>query len=173
MKKTLQSSEWALVLSLIAIMASLVVISKVNTSRAGSMLAIKEFEKEAVLVTVTGAVSKPGSYLVPAGSTLAVALKKARPTMWADLKSLSVSQIVEAPLNIEVGELKEVIVRVEGAVIEPVQITMPVKSRVSDLLSKISLSPEADKRFFKSKRMLKNGVVIDVPKKTVVDNPVN
>jgi hypothetical protein len=49
-------------------------------------------------------------------------------------------------------------------------LTLPAKSRVSDLKSKVVLSPDADKSYFRRRRWLKNGEKIEVPKKTVEEN---
>lgn len=165
MKKSLQSSEWVLVVSLLIIMTSLVVIAKVNAYRAASTLSAKELQIEEILVTVSGAVAKPGEYRVPAGTLVEAVLRKARPKPYANLKDLPTT--VEAPLNLFVDELREITVFVQGAVQEPMQLTLPAKSRVSDLKSKVVLSAEADKRFFRRRRMLKEGEKIEVPKKTV------
>lgn len=60
----------------------------------------------------------------------------------------------------------EVRVTVRGAA-ESIELVLPKGSRISDLKEKISLSAEADKTFFRRKRKLKDGEVIEVPKKTV------
>lgn len=113
MKKSLQSSEWVLVGSLFLIMASLVLVSKVNAYRCGSTLA-------------------------------------------------------EAPLPVAPAEEPaEITVMVRGAVLAPTQLTLPPKSRICDLKTKLSLTPEADKRFFRRRKLLKDGDCIEVPKKTV------
>lgn len=165
MKKSLYSSEWILVLSLLAIMASLVLIAQVNASRALSTLALDDAKEADVLVTVEGAVGKPGEYLVPSGTTVEQALRKAKPKPWANLQSLPLTKIIEEPLHIAVEELTEITVFVRGAVTEPLELTLPAQARVSDLKSKVSLSKDADKTFFRRKRMLKNREIIEVPKK--------
>ncbi len=63
--------------------------------------------------------------------------------------------------------LTEITVHVRGAVLEPAQLKMPVQSRICDLKSKISLASNADRTFFRRKKRLKNGEIIEVPKKTV------
>lgn len=170
MKKSLTSSEWILVASLILIMASLVVIAKVNAHRASSTLAIEDLEPEEILVTIEGAVAKPGTYSVPSGTTMESALRKARPKANANLKVLPLQQLIEAPLHLTLQELTEIAVSIRGAIAEPVEITLPAHSRICDLKSKVSFTTETDKRFFRRRRVLKDGEVVEVPKKTVEDN---
>lgn len=167
MKKSLRSSEWILVVSLLIIMSSLVLIAKVNTARLDPIMDPKEIEKVEVLVTVEGAVSKPGEYLIESGSTVGEVLRKSRPKPWADLDKVNPSEIIEKPLNIKVDELTEITVYVKGAVAQPEEITLPAKSRICDLKSKVSLTKQADKSFFRRRRLLKNREIIDVPNKTV------
>jgi DNA uptake protein ComE-like DNA-binding protein len=167
MKKTLPSSEWALVSSLLLIMASLVVIAKINAYRASSALTAKELQVEEILVTVTGAVAKPGDYKVPAGTLVESVLRKARPKLHANLKDISLKLPIEAPTHLVVEELSEITVFVQGAVEKPLKLTLPAKSRVSDLRSKVVLSAEGDKSYFRRRRWLKDGEKIEVPKKTV------
>lgn len=148
-------------------MISLTVIAKVNAYRAADTLSSKEFQIEEILVTVTGAVAKPGEYLVPAGTLVGAVLRKARPLPYANLKVLPIAHLIEAPVHFCIEELTEITVFVEGAVQEPVILTLPAKSRVSDLKSKVVLSAEADKGYFRRRRLLKDGEKIAVPKKTV------
>jgi DNA uptake protein ComE-like DNA-binding protein len=101
-------SEWVLVGSLLAILASLVLIAKVSAYRAQAL--ITPFEKTK-------------------------------------------------------GE--EILVTVQGAVLEPVRLTMSPGSRICDLKEKVSLTADADRTFFRRKKRLQDGVIIEVPKKTV------
>jgi hypothetical protein len=64
-----------------------------------------------------------------------------------------------------VEELKELKIIVRGAVVDPGVIVMPLGARICDLKSKVVLGDEADKTFFKRRRLLKNGEIIEVPKK--------
>ncbi|HSX26983.1 MAG TPA: SLBB domain-containing protein [Chlamydiales bacterium] len=170
MKQSVQSSEWVLVGSLLLIMASLVVISKVNVYRAASTLALNEIEVKEILVTVKGAVAKPGAYRVLEGTLLETVLRKARPWPHANLKALPLKRPLEGESEIVVEELAEITVYVDGAVEKRVELTLPAKSRVSDLKSKVVLSEDADKSYFRRRRWLKDGEKIEVPKKTVEEN---
>lgn len=159
--------EWILVLSLLAVMTSLVLVAQVNASRAFSAIEMESGKEEPIVVTVEGAVSKPGAYSVPSGTTVETVLRKARVKPFANLQTIPLHQIIEAPLHLNVEELAEITVSVCGAVVEPLDIVLPARARISDLKSKVSLSKEADKTFFRRRRMLKNGEKIEVPKKDV------
>ena len=55
----------------------------------------------------------------------------------------------------------------EGEIGEAKELLLPVDSRICDVKSKISLLKTTDKSFFKSKKRLVDGAVVQVPKKTV------
>jgi hypothetical protein len=164
--KKLFASEWLLVGSLLMILASLVVIAKVNTHKASGLLlasAPAAPPVEMILVTIEGAVSKPGTYEFPVGSRMGDVLKKARPKPFANLKNLSLAERVDQPLNLKIEELAEISVQIIGAVTESVELVLPMGVRICDLKSKISLRPEADKQFFKKRRRLRDGEVLEIP----------
>ena len=148
-------------------MTSLVLVAQVNASRASASIAVEDVKAEPVVVTVEGAVSKPGAYPVQPGTTVETVLRKARLKPFANVQNLPLHQIIEAPLHLKVEELAEITVFVCGAVTEPLEIVLPARARVSDLKSKVSLSDEADKTFFRRRRMLKHGEKIEIPKKDV------
>lgn len=152
------------------IMASLAVISKVNVYRAASTIDSKDCQIENILIAVSGAVKKPGEYRVAAGTPLAAVLRKARPLSQANLMGLDLGSPMESSRDVFIPELSEITVFVSGAVLAPVALTLPVASRVSDLKSKVALSADADKSYFRRRRRLKNGEKIVVPKKTVEEN---
>jgi DNA uptake protein ComE-like DNA-binding protein len=151
-------------------MVSLALIAKVNVYRASSTLPLQELQAKDILVSISGAVKKPGAYRVAAGTPLEAVLKKAKPLPHAKLEGLPFQEPVESAKEIFVEELSEIVVFVSGAVQEPGELTLPAKSRVSDLKSKVVLSPDADKSYFRRRRWLKNGEKIEVPKKTVEEN---
>lgn len=168
--KPIQSSEWVLVGSFFLIMASLVLISKIQVARAFSSIAEKDLKKEEIWVSIEGAVAKPGRYSVLSGTPFKEVLRKAKPLPEANLRPFLSSQVVEEPLDLRIDALEEIIVYVGGAVAEPGPVALPPKSRICDLRSKISLTQEADKAFFRRKKRLRDGEKIEVPKKTVEVN---
>lgn len=167
MKKSLQSSEWFLVASLLLIMVSLVTISKISATKATSQLSVEEKNQKKVLVTVEGAVKKPGSYFIEVGSSIQDVLKITKPLPNADLKKWLLLEEIQSDCRIEISELSEIVVSIKGAVVKPIELTLPVGSRICDLKSKILLSEDAEKAFFRRRKRLKNGDIICVPKKTV------
>jgi hypothetical protein len=167
MKSSLGPSEWPLVLSLLFIIAALIVVAKINAYRASAAIAERALDREEIVVKVTGAVIKPGEYRIEPGTELGVVLRKARPKINANLQGILMGEQIVEPREIYVEELSEIAVWVQGEVVEPVKIVMPADARISDLRSKISLTEEAEKTFFKSRKRLKNGEIIEVPKKKV------
>jgi len=166
-QKSLPFSEWSLVGSLLIIMASLVLIAKINTHRASTHLLSTEIGPEKVLVTIDGAVTKPGQYLLAVGTSVEKALRKAKPTKLANTKILPLRTLIEEPMHLHVEELKEITVFVRGEVLEPLEITLPLHARISDLKGKVQLTKKSDKSFFRRRKLLKNGEILVVPKKTV------
>ncbi|MBX7067251.1 MAG: SLBB domain-containing protein [Parachlamydiales bacterium] len=165
MSQSLRNSEWTLLAILAIIMAGLIAISKINAARAS--IAIGEIEERQVqiLVTIDGAVKKAGQYSVAEGTPVSAALKRARPTPWADLKAMPLKELIMAPAHLTVPELKEIRVSVSGAVSEPADLVLPVGSRIADLKSKIGFTEETDKTYFRRRRLLRDREKIVVPKK--------
>jgi hypothetical protein len=165
---SLQISEWILFFSFVCIILSLFLVSKVTSAR--SLDSLRAAEKplrlpvEMLSVEIRGSVQKPGIYSVPKGTTARIALRKARPKPFADLRSLALDQILEEATSFDLPALKEIHVEVRGCVVENRTLTLPVGSRISDLKGKLDLTPEANKAFFKRQRLLKEGEIIEVPK---------
>ncbi len=170
MKNSLRSSNWFFSFSILLVIASFVLVAKINAHRASSVISEKVLEQEEILVTIHGAVAKPGEYKVLAGTTLGEVLQKTRPKPNANIKMIPLNELIVAPLTLEIAELSEITVWVRGAVTEPVEIVLPSNSRICDLKSKISLTHDAEKSFFKRRKRLRDGEIIEVPKKTVEDN---
>lgn len=165
MKKLLLTSEWVLSGSLILILASLLAISRFHEHRKKQYLTSGSSAIELPIeVAISGEVSCPGIYSVLPGGRLGDLVKKSRPKRFADLRELDLDSPVEASLNVVVGKLAEITVKVEGAVVEKVELTVPSGSRVCDLKSKIQLDRAADAAYLKRRRLLKNGEVVVIPK---------
>lgn len=159
MDKNLRSSEWVLVLSFLLLFVSIVAISQFNRQRE-----FKNFpQHQKISVTISGAVSRPGTFLVLPGMTLEALLKKSRPKRFANLRDLDFKQRIEEPLKLHIEELKEIVVRIEGAA-KPVVLQLEPGTRICDLKSKVECFPEADRKFFKRRRMLRDGETLEIPK---------
>jgi hypothetical protein len=166
MHKSLQQSEWILVGSLLLIMASLLLVARVSAHRSSSLLASHRIpEKTEHVVTISGAVSKPGAYKAQSGTLLKKVLRKSRPSRFADLKRFDDGQRVESDLAIEVGLIQEIQVSVVKEGEDPMELTLPAGTRASDLKSKVPFSEVYDLSVFKSRRMLKDGEILTLRKK--------
>lgn len=168
----MKNSERWIIVSFILIVSSLLFIAKINAFRAEEALA--QFEEEAssaieevVEIEIEGAVNKPGTYTVPVGTPMKKVVKKARPKVGTDLQKLPLTAV--APMKITIEELQEITITVTGAIGEPKELVLPIGSRICDLKSKITLTGETDKTFFRRRRLLKNGEIIEVPKKAIAD----
>lgn len=162
----LSSSEWVLATTFLLLLGSFIVIAKVNAYRA--KIALEAFPvQEEIFLTIDGAVKKPGKYQVQPGTSIEAILRKARPALDADLKSLPFMDKIDRSLHITVNKLDEIRVNVTGAIAESADLLLPPGSRICDLKSKIIFTPETELRFFRRKKLLKDGDKIEVPKKTV------
>lgn len=159
--------EWVLATSVLLLIGCFILIAKINAHRASAVISEASFLPETVVVTIEGAVKKPGPYAVPAGTPIGQVLRKARPCPDANLKILPLKEIVDQPLHLVVEELQEIQVTVTGAIQEPVHLTLPAKSRICDLKSKVIFTDETERAFFKRRKLLRDGDKIEVPKKSV------
>jgi hypothetical protein len=166
MKKSLLHSDWTLVFLLSALVVLVVLGAKIKAFQASSTVCDQDLVEEFVVVTIEGAVKRPGSFRVAVGTCLKEVVKKAKPLPFADLKSKALLGAVCESVVLKIEELQEVLVTVCGEA-ENTTIAMPVGSCVKDLSSKLSLTKDADLSFFKSRRKLKDGEVIEIPKKPV------
>lgn len=164
MQKSLRSSEWLLVSSLLLLLISFFAIARLHEHRRASQLHILSHKLHKPMdVVIEGAVAKPGVYSVLRGTVLKDVLKKSRPKRFADLRVLDLEQSVEEPMRIVVSELSVIRVFLSGAVKIPVELEVPAGTRVCQLKNKINCEPLADKGFFKSRRMLKDGEELEIP----------
>lgn len=165
MKYSLARSEWSFLAIFFLIMATFAILAKINVRRAADTLERLSPERAEILVTIEGAVKRPGTFVVKEGTPVNAILRKAQPKQYADLRKIPTKELIVRPSSWVIPELKEIHVFVEGAVLAPCELTMPLGSRVSDLKSKLLCTSDADKSFFKKKRLLKEGEKIEVPKK--------
>lgn len=166
MKKSLDTSDWSLVISLFLIICSIVIVAKIKAIRATALVLDAELKPKSVVVRVEGAVKKPGEFHVAPGTLVQDVIKKAKPRRFADIQKLPLLAPIDGSMTICLEKMREISVRVCGEA-EEVQLRLPWGSRLSDLRSKLSLTKEADISFFKGRRLLKEGEVIEVPKKPI------
>lgn len=164
-QSSLRLSEWILVGSFLLLFASSALIAKVNASQAPPLIKALPAIEEKISISIEGAVRKPGTYLVRPATPLRKVLAKAKPKPFANLRSFDLDQPVETSLTLHIEELAEISVSIAGAVEAPVTLLLPPGTRIADLKAKLSLAPDADRSFFKKRRLLKDGEAIAIPKK--------
>lgn len=166
MKKSLTFSEFLFLFSFLVLVALFFILAK------GSHTSVKPEvvqSRRRYAVEVEGAVAKPGSYRVPKGTPIAKILKKARPSRLADLSGIDLSATVGREKKIVVPELKELLIRVEGAVESAEDLILPLNARICDLKKRVVCTPDADLTYFRRKRRLKHRETISVPQKKKVE----
>lgn len=159
-KKTLRDGEWVFVFSILFLMCSVVVVSKINAARSSSYLEEHPLRvHEPCSVVIEGAVTKPGTFSVPPGTLLRKVIKKSCPTPYADLKEFSSEQRVEESMSIHIKELTEITLTIERVGFEPEQVVVPAGTKGCQLKKLLTFEVPPSK-IFKSRRFLKDGEVI-------------
>jgi len=172
LKKSLESSEWILSASLVVILASLFIISRCHEHRKKSQLiALSDAVEHPVNIVISGEVFRPGVYPALPGTRIGDLIKKSRPKRFADLRAIELDRPIDKPLDIAIPLLSEISIRIEGAVIEPLDLKMPPGSRICDLKSKIQCERDADLHYLKRRRLLKDGETVVIPRKELPAAP--
>jgi hypothetical protein len=154
LRMNLKQTEWIFVTTILLLMASLVIIGRINGKKTSSILENYPLAShEKCKVKIEGAVAKPGIYHVLPGTPLKTIIKKSSPTPYADLKKICMDQRIEHALNIQIDPLTEISVTINGK-----QITVPAGTKVCQLKKYIDVS---DHKIFKSRRFLKDQEVIN------------
>lgn len=163
MSQSLRQSEWVILGVLALLVFSFIFLTKYNQERARGValdLCSKEF-----LVVVGGAVKVPGEYLVEDGTTFKELFKRAKPLPDADLKGICLDSLIEKSMHLNIEELASISVSISGEIAQSVELSMPLRSRICDLQSKVIFTPETKKSFFRRRKLLRDGDKIVVPKK--------
>ncbi len=161
-RPSLNFSEWFVVSFFLALLVTLVIVSKVSSWKAKNDL-LKMRPVETVRIEVSGEVFRPGVYELRAGSLCGEVLERARPKRFADLSKLDVKAVSPQSLHIPRLQMLRVFVRGDG--VEPCELLVPVGARISDLKSKILLRKEGNSTVFRSRKMLSDQEVIFVGKR--------
>jgi len=135
-------------------------------------MAVSAAMPQPVEITISGEVTHPGTFPALPGSRIGDLIKKSRPKRFADLSGIDHDSQVEKTLELKIPKMFEISIRVVGAVEAPQELKVLPGSRICDLKSKIHCAPNADLRFFKQRRLLKNGEMIFIPRKEVAIQPV-
>jgi hypothetical protein len=166
LKKSLEFTEWILAFCIVVVLASFLIIARLHEQKKNVQLEefLKE-KKEVFKIAISGEVLHPGVFSCQAGARLGDAVKKSRPKRFADLQGLDLDSPVKSSLEIVIPKLTQVSIRVVGAVVEPIELSLPPGSRISDLKTKVACKEGADLKFFKRQRLLKHGETIEVPER--------
>lgn len=163
----LLNSEWVLVGGVFLVMLTLVAIAKIQGFQNRSYLEAPSPFHAPCLVSIQGAVKKPGIYEVGPGTVLKKILKKSSPLPYADLSEIDWDQRVESSMEISIAELSEISVFITGLNSEPIHYVVPVGTRVCDLKNYMNAEEIGicKKNLWKNQRILKSRESIDVRKK--------
>ncbi|HLB52664.1 MAG TPA: hypothetical protein VJK48_03010 [Chlamydiales bacterium] len=169
---TLRNSEWALVVSFSLLLLTLILISQFHAASESSRLHRFNRDhpisvKKSCVVTITGAVDHPGPYSTVVGAPLGLVLKKAHPKRFANLREIQNYQEIQGDFSLHIEELSTVSVQVVGAIAEPLLLELPAGTRLCQLKSKITGTPETDWTFFKKKRLLHDQETVSIPCKEI------
>ncbi len=120
---------------------------------------------EKISVKVTGAVAKPGTYTVSKQGGVSALLSLAEPLPNAILteKIKIQKQGSDSILHIPCEEYT--LVELVGAVCKEGEYKLPKKTRICDLPKFVEFSPDVDPSFLKRKRLLKEGELLNIPKR--------
>lgn len=166
MKKSLQSSEWILVSNFLLVFCFICLFTKLKVHKLSSTIPVEFAQPDGLIaVTIQGAVSKPGVYLVSSGTPIEKIIKKSRPKKYANLKSLDLTQKIEAPIELTIEEKTEITVSILQDQKPCLLLTLPIGVRFCDLKSKIDVDPSLSQTLFKSRRLLQDGEEISFVEK--------
>ena len=158
----LRASEWFVTGGLFLFLFSLFLIAKIKTAQVGPF---REHKIVLVDVAIQGHVKRCGTYSVERGMPIGAVLRKAAPKKFADLRAISLKSPITAPLELKIECLKNLLIRIEGAVQNPGTIQVLPGTRILDLRKIVPLSREADLTFFKKRHVLEDGETVFIPEK--------
>lgn len=166
--KNLFDSEWIVVGTLLLVMASLVIIAKIQSRRIGAVLSEYSLlsSHEMCPISIVGAVKKPGTYSVYTGTELKKVIKKSHPLPSAHLKKINMEQRVEGPMQIEIEELEMIEVKIHSGFGDPIVLSVPPGTRICDLKGVVPANAGLCKKKFIGRSLLKDGDILSVDKES-------
>lgn len=160
---SLRSTEWALAGSLLLVLLSLFVVAKIQAKHCSK--GTDSISIALVTIQIAGFVERPGVFEVARGTPFEEVLRKARPKRFANLRGLDPMSPLLQSMELTIEPLQSLRVQVQGAVAKPELIEVAPGTRICHLKQIISLAESADLTFFKKRRLLADGDVIDIPEK--------
>lgn len=167
METILKTREWMAIAAILSVMLVLTAFVAVkHRSAASSSLSVTpSYVKNRVEATVKGAVAHPGVYSLPKETTLRELLAVAELTAEADVRRFNLDKVVQQGRAIHIVSRPMITVHVMGAVQSSGEIRVPQGTRVEELVARVSLNEDADARVLKKKRKIKDGEVVNIPKR--------
>lgn len=161
----LKTHEWLAVAVLIVILGALSIMAYFTKGQAGdkdrSMPAF--FSRPGKIeVLIEGAVTHPGIYYLPANIEMKAALALAEPLSDADLRRFNLAAHIKKGRIIHVPVKPMITVRLQGAIKNPGEITIPKGTRLMDLIPKVQFNENSAAKKINKKRKLKDGETITI-----------
>jgi hypothetical protein len=163
----LHAYEWITVILIVALMGWLTAITHFKSNALPEVLDQPHyiFNPE-IEVWIEGAVKNPGKFKMKRGEKVEDLLERAQPTKEADLSQIRQKTKLKKGQKLNIPALAMITVHIQGAVKQSVSLTIPKGTVLEDLISKIKFEKDANIEKLKKKRVLKEGEVIKVSKKT-------
>ncbi len=162
---SLQKSEWIFFVVILALISTVFTISKLTSAR--SLERLQKWEKKEPLpevwIELAGHVKRPGKYKLRPGECLGAALRKAGLKPFADLSGIDIALLPDRCMRFDIPEARTIHIRVEGCVKEILELEVDRGSRISDLKGKIEVTADADPKFFRKRRKLREGELVEIP----------
>lgn len=124
--------------------------------------------EETITVKVRGAVAKPGIYTVPVKASMPALLALADPLPHGALSDdLKITKNLAGERILSIPRQDHLDVYLSGAIAEENWYSLPKNSKICDISNHIPLSSDADSKFLKRRRLLKNGEHLVIPSTAV------
>lgn len=156
--------EWMAVMAITGFLLSFVVLAYLNREHH-SIPPATQFPIPEIEVFVEGAVEKPGRLFIKKGSLVKDLLAQIKLTPDADISSLNPDSKLRNGKRIKIPST-QINIHISGAVAHPGWHNLPVNTRLADLPKHIELQEDADLKFFKKRRKLKDGETLIIPQKS-------
>ena len=158
--------EWIIVVLLVISFLTLALVTQFKQAAPlppvqGSHL----LADDSILVTVKGAIARPGDYSFKKGARLKELLAQAEPLSEADLESIKPNSKLRDGQVVKISAQRWITVQIEGAVVAPGPMHIKQGTHRDELIEQLKLLPEADTSKLQTKRVLRNGEVLHVPVK--------
>lgn len=162
----LNKSEWMVVISLLILIGTITTASHRDWSFAQLKQKSNPIDlyQQEINVMIQGAVEYPGNYTFPKGATVGDLLEKSKPKPQANLSKVILLKKLRDGQIIRIPALTMLTVKIKGAVTSPGELMIPKGTRLMDLLEIVKFDPEADINALESKRKLKEGEIVYIPK---------